>query len=247
MRFKDQVVVITGAARGIGFAAARYLVAEGAAIAIVDLNGDAAADAANRIVAEGGTAAGFAADVTVADQVRAAVDAIVARFGKVDVLINNAGIYPHIPFEQVSENDWQRIIDVNLKSAYLVTQAVVPLMRKAGYGRIVNTASGVVFNGIPNVSAYAASKAGVIGLTRVLANEYGPHGITANAVSPGLVESEGVMEDIEAIFDATIATQSVKRRGTTADIAACIAYIASPEAGFLNGQTINVDGGARFI
>lgn len=247
MRFKDQVVVITGAARGIGFATAHYLAGEGAAIAIVDRDPAAGEEAAARLVAGGADVAAFAADVTDRAAVHAAIDAVMARFGKIDVLVNNAGIYPHIPFEQLAEGEWHRIIDVNLTSAYLVTQAVIPLMAAAGYGRVVNTASGVVFNGIPNVSAYASSKAGVIGMTRVLANEYGPRGVTVNAVSPGLVESEGVMEDIEAIFEGTIAAQSVKRRGTVQDIAACVAYIASSEAGFLNGQTINIDGGARFL
>jgi NAD(P)-dependent dehydrogenase (short-subunit alcohol dehydrogenase family) len=158
-------------------------------------------------------------------------------------VINNAGIYPHIPLAKMDFASWRKIMSVNLDGAFLCTQAALPDMRLAGYGRIVNLSSAVVFTGLVGASAYASAKAGIIGFTRVLANESGAFGITANAVAPGLIETEGVMEDIAEHFDDVLPFQAVKRRGQTADVVEAITYLASPAAGFVTGQTVHVNGG----
>jgi NAD(P)-dependent dehydrogenase (short-subunit alcohol dehydrogenase family) len=245
-RFTGQVAIVTGAARGIGYAVAERLSGEGAAVAVIDINGAGAKAAAEKLGAAGGTAAAWTADVTDEAQVRDGFAAALDTFGKVDVLINNAGIYPHIPFETMDYAQWKRILSVNLDSTFLCSHAVFPAMKAAGYGRIVNFSSGTVFKGFAGVTAYAASKAGIIGFTRVLASEGGPHGITVNAIAPGLTASEGVMETIPHIIEATVATQPVRRVGEVGDMAECVAYLASPAAGFITGQTVLVDGGARF-
>ncbi|HTV28530.1 MAG TPA: SDR family NAD(P)-dependent oxidoreductase [Xanthobacteraceae bacterium] len=244
--FGGQVAVITGAARGIGFATAKRLSSAGAAVAILDRDEDAAKKAASSLSADGGNALFWRVDVTCEDEVVGCIADVTAKLGTPQILVNNAGMYPHVPFDQLDFKTWRDIVSANLDSTFLCCHAVFLLMRAAGYGRIINFASAVVLIGLQNVSAYAASKAGVIGLSRVLATEAGPHGITVNVVSPGLVASEGVMTSLARLFEHTIPTQAVKRRGEPEDIAHCIAYLASREASFITGQLVNVDGGARY-
>jgi pyridoxal 4-dehydrogenase len=163
------------------------------------------------------------------------------------VLVNNVGIYPHRPFEELTYAEWRHVLAVNLDSVFLCTHAVYPAMRERGYGRIVNVSSSTFFIGYPGLAAYIATKGGIIGFTRALASEAGPHGITVNAVTPGLIATEGVLGGEEAgLFDEIVPQQALPRRGEPEDIAECIAYLASPAAGFITGQTINVDGGHRF-
>ena len=172
---------------------------------------------------------------------------MLAARGQVDVLVNNAGIYPHYPFEQLTYTDWRRVLATNLDSVFLCSHAVYPAMRERGYGRIVNVSSATFFIGYPGLSAYVASKGGIIGFTRALASEAGEHGITVNAVTPGLIATEGVLAGEEArLFDEIVPQQALARRGEPEDIAECIAYLASPAASFITGQTINVDGGHRY-
>jgi pyridoxal 4-dehydrogenase len=243
-RFVGQTAVVTGAARGLGFAAARLLAAEGARVALFDRDGEALAAAVGRL---GGEALSQAVDVTDEDQVGRGVQAVLSEAGKIDVLVNNAGIYPHFPFEELTYADWRRVLATNLDSVYLCSHAVYPRMRERGYGRIVNVSSATFFIGYPGLSAYVASKGGIIGFTRALASEAGPHGITVNAVTPGLIATEGVLGGEEAgLFDEIVPEQALGRRGEPEDIAECIAYLASPAAGFITGQTVNVDGGHRY-
>jgi 3-oxoacyl-[acyl-carrier protein] reductase len=227
---EGQVAIVTGGSRGIGQAVAERLAQDGAVVEILDLAGSPSVD--------------------VTDE--AAVGAALARaldaHGRIDVLVNNAGVYPHLPFAEMTFADWRRVLATNLDSAFLVTHAVYPAMVERGYGRIVNVSSAAVHVGPPGMEHYLASKAGLIGFTRSLAAEAGLHGITVNAITPGFIETPGVMEDPAEVelFDLIVAEQAVRRRGQPEDIAACVAYLTRPEASFITGQTINVDGGHRF-
>jgi pyridoxal 4-dehydrogenase len=242
-----QAALVTGAARGLGYAAARRLAADGASVALLDRDREALAAAADALEAEGRDVVPHTVDLTDEDGVRSVTAAVLAAAGRLDILVNNAGIYPHLPFEELTYSEWRHVMAVNLDSVYLCTHAVYPAMRERRYGRIVNVSSSTFFIGYPGLTAYVASKGGIIGFTRALASEAGPHGITVNAVTPGLVATEGVLGGEEAgLFDEIVPQQAVGRRGEPDDIAECIAYLAGPAAGFITGQTINVDGGHRF-
>ncbi|MGH3031149.1 MAG: SDR family NAD(P)-dependent oxidoreductase [Gaiellaceae bacterium] len=246
-RLAGQAALVTGAAQGLGYAAARRLAAEGAKVALFDNDGEVLAKAAEALAAEGLDVLPQTVELTDEDGVKAAVSAVLAAAGRIDVLVNNAGIYPHRPFEDLTYAEWRHVLTVNLDSVFLCTRAVYPAMRERRYGRIVNVSSATFFIGYPGLAAYIASKGGIIGFTRALASEAGPHGITVNAVTPGLIATEGVLDGEEAgLFDEIVPEQALPRRGEPEDIAECIAYLAGPSAGFITGQTINVDGGHRF-
>jgi pyridoxal 4-dehydrogenase len=246
-RLAGQAALVTGAARGLGYAAARRLGEEGARVGLLDRDAEALTAAAEGLAAEGLHVRPYTVELTDEDAVQDAVAALLAAEGRIDVLVNNAGIYPHRPFEDLTYGEWRRVLAVNLDSVFLCTHAVYPAMRDRGYGRIVNISSATFFIGYPGLSAYVASKGGIIGFTRALASEAGRHGITVNAVTPGLVATEGVLGGEEAdLFDEIVPQQALPRRGEPEDIAECIVYLASPAAGFITGQTINVDGGHRF-
>jgi pyridoxal 4-dehydrogenase len=246
-RFAGQTAVVTGGARGLGLAAARRLSAEGARIALFDRDGEGLAAAVSRLDREASGTLSQVVDVADEESVGAAVASVLAEAGQIDVLVNNAGIYPHFAFEELTFADWRRVLGTNLDSVFLCSRAVYPGMRERGYGRIVNVSSATFFIGYPGLSAYVASKGGIIGFTRALASEAGPHGITVNAVTPGLIATEGVLDGEEAVlFDEIVPQQALGRRGEPEDIAECIAYLASPAAGFITGQTVNVDGGHRY-
>lgn len=221
---------MTGGASGIGRGIAERLETDGAAVSIFDLAADSPVD------------------VTDETSVRDAVRTVLADHGRIDVLVNNAGIYPHTPFEELTFDEWRRVISTNLDSVFLCTHAVYPAMKENGFGRIINISSAAFHVSEPGLTHYIASKGGVIGFTRALAAGGGPHGITVNAITPGFVETPGVLSSPEevALFDEIVAEQAIQRRGQPEDIAECVAYLASPEASFITGQTINVDGGHRF-
>ena len=244
---QGQTALVTGAARGLGYAAARRLGADGARVALLDRDGDGLTAAAEALGGEGIAVLSERVDLTEEDEVRAAVAAVLETDGRIDVLVNNAGIYPHRPFAELTFAEWRHVLATNLDSVYLCSNAVYPAMVERGYGRIVNVSSATFHIGYPGLTAYIASKGGIIGFTRALASEAGPHGITVNAVTPGLVATEGVLGGEEAgLFDEIVPEQAVPRRGEPEDIAECIAYLASPAAGFITGQAVNVDGGHRY-
>jgi NAD(P)-dependent dehydrogenase (short-subunit alcohol dehydrogenase family) len=245
---QGQVAVVTGAARGLGFAISARLVADGAGYdALFDRDAGALKAAEQRLEAPGRTTS---CTVDVADEgaVRSSVDDLAATHGRVDILVNNAGIFPHAPFEDIDLDGWRLVMATNLDGLFICTRAVYPHMRERGYGRIVNISSATFFIGYPEMTPYIASKGGIVGFTRALASEAGPHGITVNCVTPGLIETEGAMEEDPTgeLFEEIVGGQAVRRRGRAEDIAECVAYLVRPGAGFITGQTINVDGGHRY-
>ncbi len=237
-RLNGRVAIVTGAAQGIGKAIAARLAADGAKVFVSDVNG-AGADAAAKAIGHG--AVGIACDISKPDD----VSALVAQTGPVDVLVNNAAIVPFIAWDDIDIDHWRKLIDVNLTGTFLMTKAVTDKMRAAAIkGRVINIASNTFFAGTPNMAAYVASKGGVIGFTRAAATELGKHGITVNAVSPGLTESDGVKASPHVnAFDFVGMLQALPGRGQPEDIADAVAFLASDDARWMTGQTINVDAG----
>lgn len=241
MRLKDRVALVTGAAQGIGRAIAARLVADGAQVILADVNAAGAEAAAGEM----GAAAAFGTDIADPQAVAALFETVGARWGALDVLVNNAAIVPFIPWDEVDLAHWNRIIGVNLTGTFLMCRAATDQMRARGRaGRVINIASNTVFAGTPNMAAYVAAKAGVVGLTRALATELGPHGITVNAVSPGLIESDGVKASPHAqAFEFVEMLQAIKGRGQPEHVADVVAFLASDDARWMTGQLVNVDAG----
>jgi pyridoxal 4-dehydrogenase len=241
-RLQGRTAVVTGAAQGIGQAIAERLAADGATVVVSDVNAAGAEAVAKGI---GGSAFAVAADISDPAAVAALFEAVGARAGGVDILVNNASIVPFVAWDDVDLAHWRRIIDVNLTGTFIVTRAATDQMRAAGKaGRVISIASNTFFAGTPNMAAYVAAKGGVIGFTRALATELGQYGITANALSPGLIESDGVKASPHNnAFDFVGMLQALKGRGQPAHIADVVAFLASDDARWITGQTINVDAG----
>jgi pyridoxal 4-dehydrogenase len=237
-KLDGRVAIVTGGAQGIGKAIADKLAEEGAVLVVADLDGDGA----ERAAPEGG--AGVQVDISSEDDVRRLVDDTVSRFGKLDVLVNNAAIVPFTAWDDVDFAEWRRIMAVNLDGTFLCCHHAQKPMREAGYGRIVNIVSNVILAGTPNLAHYVASKGGVFAFTRALAREIGKYGITVNSVAPGLTETEGVMASPhQEAFEFVQMLQCIPRRGVAADIAPAVAFLASEEAGWVTGQLLVADAG----
>ena len=246
MRLKEKAATVTGAASGIGRAIALKFAAEGADVVAADIDGAAAEAVAEEIRAGGGTAHGIAADITKRGDVDAMTALAIDQFGKIDVLVNNAGSRIVKPFLDHSEDDWQRMLDVNLTGHFHCCQAVLPHMLAAGFGRIVNVASIAGSVGRPNRVGYVAAKGGTLAMTRALAADMAGKNITVTALAPGMIASpmnRAVKEDPD-FGDNWNNDNLVRRWGEPEDVAGIAAFLASDEAAFITGETINVDGGS---
>jgi 3-oxoacyl-[acyl-carrier protein] reductase len=244
LSLEDRVAIVTGAGRGIGAATARLFADAGARVAVVDLDGRAASEVAREIAsAPGGEA--FALAVDVADRAAAApmAAAVFERWGRIDILVNNAGIVRDATLAKVAEDDWSATLATNLGGAVWCTQAVVPHMRAARFGRILCASSVAARMGNFGQTSYAAAKAGLVGLTRVWARELGPHGITANAVAPGFIDTGMVDSVPPQVLEQMLARTALRRLGSPAEVAATYLFLATPLASFVNGAVVGVDGG----
>jgi NAD(P)-dependent dehydrogenase (short-subunit alcohol dehydrogenase family) len=240
-----RTAIVTGGASGIGLAIAARLTADGHAVAIFDRNGDAAVDAAATI---GGSTVGVTVDVTDRAQIDAGVAEVTERLGVPLILVNNAGLDGFAPFLKITEEAWRRILDVNLTGAFRCCQAVLPGMVEAGWGRIVNISSSSAQGGQPYMAHYVSSKAGMIGLTKSLALEFGPSGVTVNTIPPGFIDTP-MLRAAEAkgrlgnTVEHHASLTPVRRAGRPEDIAAACAFLVRDDAGYVTGQVIGVNGG----
>jgi NAD(P)-dependent dehydrogenase (short-subunit alcohol dehydrogenase family) len=240
MKLEGRVAIVTGGARGLGRAIARKLGEEGAAVVVADVD----AAGAERAAAELPRSLAVPTDVSREADIEAMVAAALARFGRLDVLVNNAALIPWAAIDEIDLAEWRRITAVNLDGVFLACRAAIPPMRQAGYGRIVNLASTVILTGVPFASHYVAAKGGVFAFTRSLATELGADGITVNSVAPGLTRTEGTLETRHSEFyEEVAARQAIPRVGEPEDIAPAVAFLASEEARWITGQMIVVDGG----
>ena len=247
-RLKGRVAIVTGAAQGIGAAYAQALAAHGAKVSVSDVLDTKPAVA--RIRAAGGEALALQCDVTDSRSVAAMVADTVREFGKLDILVANAGIFANLRFKkftELSSEEWDRVMAVNVRGVFECAKAVAPEMKKQGYGKIVNIASGTIFKGTPMLLHYVTSKAAVLGMTRCLARELGADGIRVNTLAPGLVVSEGVTKNdawTRDLMDTNNTTRALKRDAAPEDMTGTMIYLCSAESDFVTGQCVVVDGGS---
>ncbi|GAB4420449.1 MAG: 3-oxoacyl-[acyl-carrier-protein] reductase [Thermodesulfovibrionales bacterium] len=243
MDLKGQVALITGGARGIGEAIAEGLAMRGADIVIADINLDEARETSGKLARGGVKTMAVRLDVSKSEEVIKTSGDILKEFGRLDILVNNAGITRDGLLLRMKEDDWDAVINVNLKGAFLCSREAVKIMTKQRYGRIVNIASVVAFIGNPGQANYGASKAGIVGLTKTIAKEYASRGITSNAVAPGFITTamtDALPENVKEEMKKAI---PMARFGTVEDVANAVIFLASPESGYITGQVVHVNGG----
>lgn len=242
-----KVAIVTGAAAGIGAACARRLAQDGIAIGVVDLDEARCAETVEAIRAAGGTALALGADISNRAQVKAAVQKCRDELGPITILVNNAGITSFVPFEQITDEQWDLMYAVNVRGTFIITQEVLPDMKAAGWGRIVNLSSSSAQTGATSMAAYSSSKGAIITLTRSLAQELGPLGITVNNIPPGSVMNTIMSEENRSRFqipeEVLLKTIPVRRLGEPEDIANACAWLCLEASSYITGQTIGVSGG----
>src|ERR1700684_2466025 len=241
---KDKVAIVTGAAAGIGAGVAGLFAENGAHVFLADLYGPQVKKVAADLKAKGGSAFGFEAHAGRRHDMAKVVEDAISRFGRIDILINNAGIYPRQPFLEMTEEHWDSMQDINLKSVFHCTKLVMPHMVKQRSGAIVNISSVTFFLGLKNLTHYIASKGAIIGFTRSLAREVGEHNVRVNCITPGAVETEGERKIVsKEQADSVMELQSLKRRIGPLDLARVCLFLSSELSDGMTGQNLNVDGG----
>ncbi len=245
MKLKDRVAIVTGAARGIGRAIALTFIREGARVGLVDVDKEALEKVKEEIESRKGEALAIPCDITQSPQVREMVDRVQKTFGRVDILVNNAGIIRRGTIETVTEEDWDRVIEVNLKGTFNCSKAVVGIMKQQGYGKIVNVSSIAGKMGdITSAPGYGPSKAGIDALTKTLARQLAPYGINVNGVAPHAIETEMSAQWSEERRKEIIASIPLGRLGRPEDVAEAVLFLVSDEASFITGEILDVNGGA---
>jgi len=247
--FAGKVAIVTGAGQGMGRAVAERLANAGAKVVVNDMRGDAAVRAAGAIKVGGGEAIAIAGDVTSAADVREVADGALRQYGAIHILVNNAGVLRTTPIIDIEEDEWDLVVNVSMKGAYLCTRAVLPAMQRAGWGRIVNFSSSagktVSTLGGPH---YTAAKTGLLGLTRSVAKEVAHYGITVNAVCPGLVDTEMVRSTItEERVNAYADSFPIPRLGQPREVAELVAFLASDRAAYITGSALDINGGDLMV
>ncbi len=244
---QGRCALVTGAAQGIGAVYAAALAAEGASVVIVDIIDTSRA--VEVVTKAGGKAIGTISDVSSFTACEAMVRTAIDAFGRIDILVNNAAMFASIErkaFEQLSTEQWDEVMAVNVRGPFNAAKAVLPEMKKRGYGKIINISSATVFSGTPGMLHYVTSKGAIVAFTRALAREVGSHGIVVNGIAPGLTMSEGLLaqrEVIEPFSRVAMASRTLKREQSPDDLVGTLIYLASPASDFMTGQTIVVDGG----
>jgi len=246
-RLNGRAAIVTGAAQGIGVTYAKALAAEGAKVSLCDVE---PVDAiVKEIRAEGGEAIGSICDVTDAAAVERLIQSTAKAYGGVHILVNNAAVYARLvqkPLTELTSAEWDRALSVNVRGSFECVKAVVPVMRRQRYGKIVNVASGTVFKGTPMMLHYLASKGAVVAMTRGMARELGEDGICVNAIAPGLTMTEGIRarNDAGSAMAAIAASRAIKREQTPDDLVGALLFLVSPDSDFMTGQTVVIDGGS---
>jgi 3-oxoacyl-[acyl-carrier protein] reductase len=243
MELKGQAAAITGGARGIGMAIALDLAGRGVDIAVADIIEEQAQETAGELEKLGVKSMAVKMDVSDSESVASAIANIKEKMERIDIFVNNAGITRDGLVMRMKEEDWDSVMDINLKSVFLCSKEVIKVMAKQRYGRIVNIASVVAFMGNPGQANYSASKAGIVGLTKTIAKEYASRGITVNAVAPGFITTAMTDALPENVKEEMMKAIPLGKFGTPEDVAAAVSFLASPEAGYITGQVIHINGG----